>query len=778
MDLTGFFEIIKALSVYKQYIGYAVLTLAVIIIMILIINAFKHLFQKLAEDKAATENTKDLKNIDYDTLSRKKKASTLRQIIAPDAVDAGPNGYMKISDGGRDVYVRSFTIVSMPKRTRFANTFSRLLDFPDCTSSVFVEPIPEGTMVHKMDRHITILSSEYGAASGDVNRMRKLRSQFEDTSAFAEQVENGENKFFNVGFLFTLYGDSIEELNKKTDKFHATAVAKNIEISSCYAVQAEAFLSNAPLNRKVNIESKFITSDSVKMFQMDKYSVSSIYNYTQSTYSHKDGVAIGRDMFTADPVIFDTYDPSHDGFTIIIAGKTNCGKSATIKILASRQLLQGYHFVAIDSQARKGMSEGEYAGIAELCNGVNFQISNTPNGEIMNIFEVSESTKTVKDSANTIHEVRSLDLADKVSMVTNVLLTMIKGNKTFDSLQMETYISRILVDNITQLYRSFGIVDGNADSLYTTDDTGKIPGVDAGRVQKILPTLTDFYKQLLISDRDNEDESLIPAYNIILMALADYVRELYYSKKTCFFFDSTTYHNLPYVEGQKGREWLNDRNEKEAVVEIHGIRAYYDGQSSVHISRDCPFTNIDISQLPDNEKVLARQVSMDFINENFIKKNSETIKASAKLVCIFDECHENFSNDYARKTLDGAARTARKRNVSLILSSQTLKEYDNYPETQAILKQAAVKFIFKQDYQDRDYLIKTLGLTEAQVDFILNDLGGNLADDVEKNKHRGEMCIVDNKQVCFCKVDYLKKTEALPVETDAAQIENLFKAAI
>ena len=91
--------------------------------------------------------------------------------------------------------------------------------------------------------------------------------------------------------------------------------------------------------------------------------------------------------------------------------------------------------------------------------------------------------------------------------------------------------------------------------------------------------------------------------------------------------------------------------------------------------------------------------------------------------------------------------------MSIILSSQTLREYDNYPETQAILKQAAVKFVFKQDYQDRDYLIHTLGLTEAQVDYILNSLGGNPEEESDKNRHRGEMCIIDNKQVAFCKVD-------------------------
>ena len=400
----------------------------------------------------------------------------------------------------------------------------------------------------------------------------------------------------------------------------------------------------------------------------------------------------------------------------------------------------------------------------------------------MNIFEVSETTKTVKNSDNTVTEVRTLELSDKISMVANVISTMVRGSASTKDvpLQMDTYINRIIVDNLTQLYRAFSIEDGKPDSLYVP--RGSVQAMDtgdlsSGRVPRKMPTLTDFYKQLLISNKDNKDNTLTDAYNVILMALQDFVKELYYSVDTCTFFTRDMYMKMPFVEGQKSRVYVNDFGKSERVVEIHGIKAYFDGQSSVHINKDCPFTNIDISQLPDSEKTLARQVAIDFVNENFIKKNSENVNSADKLECIFDECHELFNNDYARKTLDGVVRTARKRNVAIILSSQTVKEYDHYPETQAILKQAAVKFVYKQDYQDREYLINTLGLTAAQVDMIINNLGGNPSDESDKNRHRGEVCIIDNKQVCFCKVDYRKSTEALPVETDARGIESLFSVA-
>lgn len=772
MNLTNLYEFLAGLTQYRYVILTIMALILVAIVAILVGGALNHLRAEKAKAEEE-EREENLKNIDYNSLREGRKSAMLKKIVAADGVDPAPNSYMVINDGGKDIYVRSLTITSMPKRDRFANTFSELMDFPGCTSSVFINPLSEAAMISKMDRHITVLSSEYGAASGDVNRQRKLNAQFQDASNFAEQIESGENKFFSVGFVFSLYAYSVKELNKATDQFHSKALAKGIYVSNCFAVQAEAYASNAPLNKEQKTTTLFIKSDAIKYFQMDKYSVSAIYNYTQSSYSHKQGVALGRDLQSGSPIIFDLYDQSHDGFCLIIAGKTGCGKSATIKMMCCRDLIQGYHFVAVDSQARKGMSEGEYAGLAQMCNGINFQISNSSK-EIMNIFEVSETTRTVKDSANTVREVRTLELADKINMVANVLQTMVKGSANISDIQTNTYVHRIIIDNLANLYRSFGIVDGDPDSLYTTARSQVAMGITAGKQLKTLPTLTDYYMQILLSRRDNEDMTLQNAYNLVVMALADYVKELYYSEKTCRFFTRSQFLKLPYVEGTKGREFVNEKQHREAIIEVHGIRAYFDGQSSVHISKDCPFTNIDISQLPDSERVLARQVAIDFINENFIKKNSESIGSADKLMCIFDECHENFKNDYARLTLDGAVRTARKRNVALVLSSQTVREYENWPETQAILKQAAVKFIFKQDYQDREYLIKTLGLTEAQTDYILNSLGGNPDDESDKNRHRGEMCIIDNKQVAFCKVDYLKKTEALPVETDSRAIEALF----
>ena len=54
------------------------------------------------------------------------------------------------------------------------------------------------------------------------------------------------------------------------------------------------------------------------------------------------------------------------------------------------------------------------------------------------------------------------------------------------------------------------------------------------------------------------------------------------------------------------------------------------------------------------------------------------------------------------------------------------------------------------------------------------ELGGDPEDD--SGNRKGEVCIVDNGKVCFCKIDYLEKAEAVFVETDPRIIQEMYGA--
>lgn len=313
-----------------------------------------------------------------------------------------------------------------------------------------------------------------------------------------------------------------------------------------------------------------------------------------------------------------------------------------------------------------------------------------------------------------------------------------------------------------ELYEERGIMDGQVDSLFEEGLQEK-EILGSGKRRKILPTMTDFYKKALKKERDNEIREHKKAYRILLDSLKERIRELYYCPKCLRFYTRKEYETSKHICG------CEENGHK--IQAIQGVKSYFDGQSNVVIDRNVKFTNIDLSQLPEEERAVARLVALSFVTEHFIKKNAINPKKMEYMGVICDELHENFKSLPAVQKLDYVSRTSRKRLVSLWTATQALKDYQRMPETEALLKQAATKFVFKQDYQDRSWVKEALNLTNGQADRIL-ELGGDPSDKSEDRK--GEVCIVDNGKVCFCKVDYLKAAEAVFVETDARTLQAMY----
>lgn len=747
--------------------------------MSLVVLALYKQWKKSYLDAKKPENLKILTSGFNGDLDEVERQNVIRQITACDGVDPSANHYMAISDGGVEIYARSVTISKLPKKVRYAETFKKLMNFPNCTSSVFVEPIDSEEMGRKFDNHINILGSEEIAAKDNTNRVRKLVRQKNDVEKEAEKVEAFDKKFFYAGFLFTLYADSVEELNKETARFRRLAIDKKMDISNCYAVQSEAYLANMPFNRKGGVIFGVIDSDAVKKHLMDQDSLSVILHYTTDYFTHKKGIPLGRNLFNGMPAMFDIYDPSHNGFTIVIAGKTTTGKSATIKIMIERYVPLGYRFVIIDSQTRKGTSEGEYASSAEVNGGINFEISNKSKN-ILNPFQVRESVEWIKQSADSGYEVRTLDLNGSITEIICTLRTLMQigmndeddSDKKMD-LVMDSDINSVLTKVTKELFAERGIVHGDADSLYEEGDVVVGAMLQSGFVPKQMPTISDCFKKILIEKWNNKDPKMDGVYKFILNNLQENVRELYYVEKSRKFFSREEYLQLPINPDNKNeRIYRNEEDDIEPVRAVRGIRPYFDGQSTLFMTKNCPVVTIGISQLSEKEKRAAREISTRYINENFIKANSENLSSADKLVIIVDEAHENFEYAYGRKTFENAVRTAAKRNSSLIFATQTVKEFSYYKETENILKQAAVKMVFKQDGADRDHLVSSLNITKSQAQIITNTLGvvTDVDDPAAKNRHMGEMCLIDGEQVSFIKVDFLRRTEALSVERDASEV--------
>lgn len=672
---------------------------------------------------------------------------TIVDLVAPNGVNPNPLGYLTVNDEGRDVYIRSFYIDKLPRRSTFAHTFEEIFNFSNSTVSIFIEPLIEGKSIKELDKQITSLDSERLIAqeNKDRNRERKVDKKLNEAEAWASNIDSGENTLFEVGFLITIFADSLDELDVKSGDLHSLGKSKGIELSACFAHNPEAFLANTPINKP--------DKKRLKYHQMDKFSLSTIFNHTRSEFYHEDGVVIGRNMNTGKPITYDIYDKSHNGYGVVITGTTNAGKSTTVKVLVLRYAPFGYRFVSLDTEQRG--NRGEYSMLAEQLNGVNYQIHSKSNNTI-NLFEIGIEKEF--DEIDKV-EYEILNLSAKITDVKHIILTMVRNGKSNEN-EIDTFIERIVTDIINELYDERKIYDGDIDSLFTNGTMFVNGKVTSGKVKKELPAITDFCKRAFYKKKKNKNPNYDLAIDIIIATMEDYVRELIICPDCLKTLTLEEYMGIK--NGLESHEEVHCPHCKEGEIKkIKGIKPYYDGQSTIEIDYYTKYTNIDISQLHDKDKPIAQQIALNFIKENFIKKNSKDPTKAEKLVVLFDETHKMFPYKEAREFIVEVYRTARKRHVSPWTATQRLADYALYDECIAIITNATSKFLLRHDAADQDVLMKHTSLTSSQAERTLS-------------LDKGEVVLIDNNHVVFVKIDLLD-IEKMVTETDMGNVRKMYE---
>lgn len=740
-----------------QCVGLLVALVVVIVCAVLLIKRIKatnNMEETQDEDVLFSANSKDNERQLF-------KERDIRDALSMDGVDPNPLSYMVINDGGRDCYVRNFYIHTMPRRVQFATSFAPLFDFENCIASTFMFPVPESKSIRQLDSRIVKIESEWTQAvkDGDRNRKRKMEDKMRRTESWAQNIESGENSLFEVGFLFTIFADTLENLNLESQKFVLTGRNKGMELCSCYGVHPEAFLSNAPFNHiySLSLDSfNIIKSTGIKLQVMDKYSLATVFHHTNSSFTHKNGIPAGRNMNTGEPLLYDPYDKSHNGYNVIFAGMTGTGKSATMKMFIARLKHKHYRFVSIDSEKKGG--RGEFSNIADMLSGVSFQIRNDSKYRI-NPFDIDPQLEWDEPTDT---EFLTLRLSEKISNLVHIIMTLICGEDEKIEFNMNKAVNAILRNAITKLYSERGIIDGKTDSVYEMGRVLKDGVLTDGLVKKEMPTFTDLYLKVAQLRIEDKEQAHVTAYTVILDAIGDCVKHIIYNRETAKRYTPEEYDEL---KKSSSPELAN-------ILEVRGTKYYFDGQSTIEFNDDTPYINIDISDLPKDDKPIAQEFACEFVEENFMKKNSENPRKAKKCVVICDEAHNMFRYKGARAYLSSWYRTARKRHISVWTCMQALKDCDGHEETEAIITNATSIFLFKQAYQHANYLKDNTILTESQVAKVLQ-IGGDPNDATEGVEHKGECCLIDNNQVVFLKVDYLP-SERYIVETNISKLKEMY----
>lgn len=675
----------------------------------------------------------EVKKDEAEKAFKEEQKEAVRDLL-PNGVADVSESYLMVNDSGCDYYVRAMTIAKMPKSSVFAVTFPRMTTFPNVDAEIYFEPIPSEKAQRQLDKKLSGIEAELGAEK-NTNKQRRLRESYQATVAWQQKIETGSIRLYGVRFLFLIYAKTLKDLDVATKKF-VNEVRGSMEVVSCYAAQAEAYKSCAPFNSFYELKRGLLKSKICPVHEMDDGALCTIFPHTSFSYSHESGIPVGTVRGTGGPFFHDCFHPTHEGYSMLFAGKTGTGKSVCVKVSAARyRELYRTRFACIDTKPVDG--RGEYSVLCEELQGVNFVLApGSPNK--LNLFAVQ--IEEVFDSVSG-EVVASLPLSQKINSLTTSLLHLAFSGGLANDVQLYAAASAIVRNCISDVYEAYGIVDGEPYSLFYTDEDGTT-------YPKREPVFSDFYLALLRRQMTDPVASHTEAYGMLNDVYREYLDDVYFAK--------ADFRRISY------EEYVALAKRGEADYISAGSRPYFDGESTVSYDASTPFVNFDISSLSDSERSIAQLIVLEYIMDNIVRQNG-TDKNASRLIVIVDEAHRILRQERAAVLLDDAIRTVRTRMASIWLVLQSVKDISDLQSSESMLRNMAAMYLFKHELADLDYIKRVTNLTDPQCAQI-STLGGGSMD--PKSIRKGECCVIDNQRPLFVNVTYLQDTEWRFAESD------------
>jgi conjugal transfer ATP-binding protein TraC len=276
----------------------------------------------------------------------------LQDVIAPSALKITPR---EINLG--DKIARTFFVMSYPRvltDSWFAPVINldRVLDV-----SIFVHPIDSAEILKKFQKKVAEVQSQImSREEKGLVRDPVLDTAYKDLEDLRDQLQQAQEKIFDVGVYITIYGASIEELDKAESEIKSMLESRLIYVKPALFQQEQGFKSVLPLGHdELSVNSKLNSSP-----------LSSIFPFVSFDLTSDKGILYGVNRHNASLVLFDRF--SLENYNSVIFAKSGSGKSYATKLEILRTLMFDTEVIVIDP-------EREYEFLSQTVGGRYFNIS-------------------------------------------------------------------------------------------------------------------------------------------------------------------------------------------------------------------------------------------------------------------------------------------------------------------------------------------------------------------------------------------------------------------
>ncbi len=276
----------------------------------------------------------------------------LRDILAPSALKVNA----KELNLGEKV-ARSFFVISYP-RFLSEDWFAPIINMDKMFDvSIFIHPMETAKILRNFQKKVAEVQSQIRVREDKgLVRDPMLDTAYQDLENLRDQLQQAQEKMFEVGLYISVYGNSSDELDKVESEIKSVMESKLVYIKPALFQQEQGFRSILPIAAdELAVHSKINSSP-----------LSSIFPFVSFDLTSDKGILYGINRHNSSLVLFDRF--SLENYNSVTFAKSGSGKSYTSKLEILRTLMFDTEVIVMDP-------ENEYEYMAEAVGGRYFNIS-------------------------------------------------------------------------------------------------------------------------------------------------------------------------------------------------------------------------------------------------------------------------------------------------------------------------------------------------------------------------------------------------------------------
>jgi len=315
----------------------------------------------------------------------RKGVTALRDFIAPSSIEFYGN-YFQI--GTR--FARTYYVYGYPRQI-FTGWLSGLVNLDEVIDiSIYVYPVESQIVLENLRKKVTQLEAglQIDAEKGRVRDPAK-QAAILDAEEMRDKLQVGEERFFRFGLYFTIYGNSIEELEFVTHKVESMLGQQLVYSKPASSQQEQGLNSVVPqMTDQLQIRRNMSTG-----------AISTSFPFTSADLTQDNGILYGINMHNSGLVIFDRFS-LENGNSVVFA-KSGAGKSFAVKLEALRSLMFGTEIIIIDP-------ENEYERMCDAVGGAYVRLSLNSSTRINpfdlpKVVDTEEADNALRSNLITLH---------------------------------------------------------------------------------------------------------------------------------------------------------------------------------------------------------------------------------------------------------------------------------------------------------------------------------------------------------------------------------------